>query len=113
VASLPNKRAQRENVMITDHEDAEREHRSSLVRDYLTEAFPGYRLAPDWWDTTHNDGEQCFRLDSGQGFLEVRITRPLMLGPEHSVEEITQLLSSWDPRVHKHIRVTESGLQAF
>jgi hypothetical protein len=99
--------------MIPDHEDAVREHRSSLIRDYLTEQLPGYRLAPDWWDTTHKDGEQCFRLDSGTGSLEVRITRPLMTDPGHTVEEIKQLLSSWDPKVHRQIRVTESGLQAF
>ena len=49
--------------MPTDRDEAERDHRSTLIRDYLIEEFPDYRLAPDWWDTTHGDGEQCFRLD--------------------------------------------------
>lgn len=106
-------RLRKGDIMITDREDAEWEHRGSLIRDYLTEEFPGYRLAPDWWDTTHGDGEQCFRLDSDRGSLEVRVTRALMMNPGHRVEEIKQLLSSWDPRIHKHVRVTESGLQPF
>ncbi|HEX9725276.1 MAG TPA: hypothetical protein VGC53_13440 [Vicinamibacteria bacterium] len=99
--------------MTTDREDAAREHRSTLIRDYLIEAFPDHRLAPDWWDTTHGEGEQCFRLDGERDFLEVRVTRPLMMEPGHTVEEIQKLLESWNPETHKRVRVTEQGLRPF
>lgn len=99
--------------MTTDHEDAEREHRATLLRDYLIEEFPDYRLAPDWWDTTHGDGEQCFRLDSERESLQVRVTRSLMMGPDHTVDEIKKRLKAWNPSTQKHVRVTEEGLQSF
>lgn len=99
--------------MTTDREDAEREHRSTLIRDYLIEEFPDYRLAPDWWDARHGDGEQCFRLDSERESLEVRVTRPLMMERRHTVEEIKKLLASWNPATHKRVRVTEQGLRPF
>ena len=99
--------------MTTDRKEAEREHRSTLIRDYFIEEFPEYRLAPDWWDTTHGDGEQCFRLDSEKESFEVRVTRPLMMEPGHTVAEIKKLLTSWNPRIHKRVRVTENGLRYF
>jgi len=99
--------------MATDREEAEREHRSVLIRDYLIETFPEYRLAPDWWDMTHGDGEQCFRLDSEKESLHVRVTRALMMEPGRTVEEIKQRLESWNPRIHKRVRVTEKGYQPF
>ena len=99
--------------MTTDREEAEREHRSMLIRDYLIEEFPDHRLAPDWWDTTHGDGEQCFRLDGEKESLQVRVTRPLMMEPGHKVEDVKKLLTSWNPSTHKRVRVTEKGLQSF
>lgn len=92
-----------------DEEEAIREHRAVMLRDYLTEAFPDRRLAPEWWDETHG-GEQCFRLDGESDYLEVRVTRPLMMGKDHTVEEIERRLGEWDPEACRHVRVSEKGL---
>lgn len=99
--------------MTTDREDAEREHKSTLIRDHLIEEFPDYRLAPDWWDTTHSDGEQCFRLDGDVESLQVRVERPLMMNAETTMADIKKLLASWNPRTQKRIRLTTEGLRSF
>ena len=94
-----------------DEEEARREHRAVVLRDYLTEAFPDFRLAPEWWDETHG-GEQCFRLDGEHGYKEVRVSRSLMMGKDHTVEEIERLLEAWDPDASPYVRVSEKGLTA-
>ena len=94
-----------------DHREAKREHRSVFIRDYLTEQYPEYRLGPDWWDTTHPGGEQCFRLDSEKEVLEVRVVGSVMMDDRYSVEDIETKLQSWDPKNHKRVRVTEEGVK--